>query len=452
MRSFLMSLIVFFSGVYVLDAAEPRLIVSRPEALVDRAVHIQLAPLKPDEKIWIVTQTTDDSGLRWYASGLFQANSTGRIDLGVQSPLMGSYEGVDPMGLFWSMQPSESNAHAPFKIKGESFSVAMVAYRGKKEIARTDIIRLRQGKDITKKAVRENGLNAIWFSPDSQKTLPCIIVLSGSNGGYGENRAQLLASHGFHVLALAYFGVEGLPSHLQEIPLEYFERAFEWIKKQPRVDKEHIGIYGVSRGAELALILGSWFPDAVQAIVAVAPSCVVHAGLSDKPVHAWTHRGRPILPFAYVPRMVFNGEVGQDREHLAAIMPSFLQGMKDVTTFEAALIPVEKIKASLLLVSGGDDQMWPSALYAQKIVQRLSDNQSAIFYQHLYYPNAGHGINIPHLPQMGPAYYHPVGKLWMSMGGTAAQDQYASKDSWKKMIDFFHTQLHPNNLKNCLDK
>lgn len=62
--------------------------------------------------------------------------------------------------------------------------------------------------------------------------------------------------------------------------------------------------------------------------------------------------------------------------------------------------------------------------------------------EHLHYPKAGHGINIPNLPQPGPVNYHPVGKLWFSMGGTSAEDQYASQDSWKKLIVFFQESLN----------
>jgi len=37
-------------------------------------------------------------------------------------------------------------------------------------------------------------------------------------------------------------------------------------------------------------------------------------------------------------------------------------------------------------------------------------------------------------------------KLWFSMGGTIAEDQYASQDSWKKLIAFFHTSLKSEDL------
>ncbi len=447
MLSFFSSLLVICASLQA-QACEPRpsIKVSTQESLVDQDIRIQLSQLEPHEKIRIQAQTFDDNQVLWSSFGLFESDDAGKIDLSDQMPLEGSYQGADPMGLFWSMQPPATEIDASFKMKRDSFSVKITAYRGQEEICSRDIVRQRKASDVKRIAVRDNGLNAILFMPPSNVDLPVIITLSGSNGGYSENRAQLLASHGFAVLALAYFGVEGLPSNLQEIPLEYFETAFAWLKKQPGIDGAHIGVYGVSRGAELALILGSWFPESVQAIAAVVPSSVVYGGLSETPVDAWLYYGEPICPFAFKPRIDFSGELGKDREHMASTVQSFLEGMKEEKAFEEAAIPVERIRASLLLISGGDDQMWPSSLYAEKILQRLRDKQASIACEHLHYPKAGHGINIPHLPQPGPAYYHPVGNIWLSMGGTPAEDQNASADSWKKIIDFFHSSLTSEDL------
>lgn len=78
-------------------------------------------------------------------------------------------------------------------------------------------------------------------------------------------------------------------------------------------------------------------------------------------------------------------------------LQNFVYGLRDQTS-EKATIPVEKIKASLLLASGGDDQMWPSTLYAYRIEERLKEYKSPIFYKHFHYPKAGHGISVPNLP------------------------------------------------------
>lgn len=55
------------------------------------------------------------------------------------------------------------------------------------------------------------------------KCLPGVVDLYGTAGGLVEYRAALLASHGFVVLALAYFNFDDLPSGLDQLHVEYFE-------------------------------------------------------------------------------------------------------------------------------------------------------------------------------------------------------------------------------------
>lgn len=420
----------------------PKIDISAEKSLLDQKINIVIRKLNPKETITIQASTIDTNNIKWISHASFEADDYGAIDLAMQSPIIGSYEGIDPVGLLWSMQPESGNPSS-FKVKKESFSITFRVFRGNQEVASKEIIRLRKSPEVRPIPVQENGLVGILFMPPSENPLPLIITLSGSNGGLGENRAQLLASHGFAVLALGYFGAEGLPSKLQDIPLEYFEKAFNWIRTQPNLDSSHIGIYGTSRGGELALILGAWFPQSVQSIVAVVPSSVIYGGLNETPVHAWQYHGKPLAPFAPVPPTNFNNGRGDDAANPANTLTSFLEGMKDKKAFEDASIPVENIQASLLIISGGDDQMWSSAVYASQIEERLQQHQSTIYREYLYYPKAGHSISIPNLPQPGPVYYHPIGKKWFAMGVSIAEDQYASQDSWIKLIEFFDKTLKP---------
>ncbi len=431
----------YFSGTEL-----PIIEISSEKSLLDQEIGIVVNNLIPAEIISIQAQTTDDNNTKWVSSALFQANKKGVVDLSAESPREGSYSQIDPMGLLWSMQPDPLDFSA-FKVKGDAFSVTFKVFRGKQEIATKEIVRLRKSEEVKRITVQENGLVGILFLAPSDKPLPVIITLSGSNGGLGENRAQLLASHGFGVLALGYFGVEGLPSNLQDIPLEYFETAFSWLKSQSYLDGSRVGVYGASRGAELALILGSLFPESVQAIGAIVPSSVIYGGLSETPVNAWLYKNKPLAPLPSVSKADFSNGNGEDANHPVNTVQNFLEGMKDEEAFKAAAIPVEKIRAPLLLVSSGDDQMWPSTLYASQIQERLKAHKSPTSCEHLTYPRAGHGIGIPNIPLPGSSYYHPVSKKWFSMGGTIADDQHASQDSWKKTIAFFQKSLKSEATK-----
>lgn len=424
-------------------ALSAHLSITQPHGeTLDQKIEIVVRGLTPFQEIELKAESQDQKGEIWSSHARYRADHFGVVDLNREAPLENSsYTSADMAGLFWSMLPSSGDATATFTCRDDRFSCTISLYVNGHLVEQANILRSLKAPDVQRIEVREDGLVGSFFLPKSDKRLAVIITLSGSNGGLGENRAKLLASNGFAVFALGYFGVDGLPANLQDIPLEYFEKAFSWLKRQPNVDSSQVGLYGVSRGAELTLLLGALFPESVQAIVAVVPSSVVYGGLSERPVHAWLYKGMPVAPFAPVPPLDFSAGRGQTALNPADTRSGFLEGMKDQAAFAAAAIPVEKIQCPLLLISGGDDQMWPSELYAKQIIDRLAAKGSKIGVTHLHYPDAGHGITIPNLPSKGPIYFHPVGKLWFSMGGTRASDAKASKDAWEQLVYFFHEQL-----------
>ena len=268
------------------------------------------------------------------------------------------------------------------------------------------------------------------FLPLTEKRLPLIITLGGFRGGLHEERAKNLVNHGFATLALAYFGCEGLPSTLQEIPLEYFERVIDEIKQHPSIDSSRIGLWGISRGAELSLILGTLIPKKIQAIVATVPSSAVYGSiLSSAP--AWIYRGQPIAPNAPFPPLIFDPKWGKDPENALALTPFFLEGMKDVTAFTSSQIPVEKIQCPLLLISAENDQMWPSTRYSEQIMIRLK--KSSIPCKHISYPEAGHAIS----SSGNEIELHPILKIWFAFGGNLRDNARAKIDAWEKTLKFF---------------
>ncbi len=118
--------------------------------------------------------------------------------------------------------------------------------------------------------------------------------LGGSEGGVPARRAAWLASYGYAAFALAYFGDEGLPSKLEAIPLEYFDSAIDRMMQRPEIDPAQIGVVGASRGWELALQLGSMYPQ-IQAVVAYVPANLRYESCCDRSGKAaWTWHGRAL--------------------------------------------------------------------------------------------------------------------------------------------------------------
>jgi dienelactone hydrolase len=297
--------------------------------------------------------------------------------------------------------------------------------------------------------VSEHGLVGTLFLPQEDGPVGAIIVLGGSSGGRKNGIAALLASHGFVTLALAYFRDESLPKELAEIPLEYFETAMEFLAEQVTVDAARIAVWGASRGAELALLLGATFPR-MCAVVAYAPGSLVFSGCCSPQANqkaAWTYGGRPIVPLKnnwsepeiQALRKEIEDEIKAGKP--AALTRGFRLRVAKALNLEESTIPVEKIRGPILLISGKEDALWPSAELAEIAMSRLREHRFADRFEHLSYEDAGHQIWIPFLPTTVSSRKHPLSGIVIEYGGTPAGIAKASADSWPRVLEFYREAL-----------
>jgi len=237
--------------------------------------------------------------------------------------------------------------------------------------------------------IRSDGLVGDFIYPLSEEKLPVVVFLGGSGGGLGnEMELKSIASKGFSVLSLAYFREAGLPDKLENIPVEYFENAFNWLKTRPQVDTSKLLLLGVSRGAELALILGSIYPE-VKGVIAYSPSCFVLPNATDIDqdtlIASWTLEGDP-LPFAPVQRL--EDYAGNAIDYKTYIEPLLEQ--KNIP--EECMIKVEKINGPVLLVSGAQDMVWPAAKMSIRIEERLKKNGFKHEFNNVIVKDGGHDL------------------------------------------------------------
>lgn len=304
----------------------------------------------------------------------------------------------------------------------------------RKSLLMWDTMETKKSSKIRSIDVREEGIVGKMFLPDTSEPRPAIIVLSGSDGGLYEGQAEAFAGEGYVALALAFFHFENLPENLENIPLEYFLRGIKWLQSRPEVRSDKVHLYGPSRGGELVLLLASVFPEEIASVIAVVPSCVTYGGIPNEKAASWTYCGKP-LPVAPSPS---KEEVYKQLETRKTVdlTQIFLDKMQDKKSFENAFIKVENFTCPILLISGKDDKMWPSWLYADMIMQRLDEVKSPIFREHLCYENAGHMFMSPLAPVITEAIKHPLTGLFYEVGGEPEAQAFASKDSWHKICTF----------------
>ena len=401
-------------------------IVCKEHALVDEELLILVIDLEGEEDVQLETSMIDEKKKRWTSVATFTPKE-GKINLATDAPISGSYQGVDPMGLFWSMT---TNAICDPCIRGDFFDVELTAKQDGKVLTNKCVRRIFRKASVEVFDVRENGLVGTLYLPREANNVPVVITLTGSNGGVGKKRAALLASNGIPTFALGYFRAEGLPKSLCEIPLEYFEKAFAFVDQHPRLNGK-ISLYGVSRGAELSLLLGSVFPDRFEKIVAGVPSSRVYGAINRPFKDAWTYKNKAVIPRAPVPKTPLKLGKGLAISRALRTADFLAAGKKNTKKWASARIPVEKFQGDILLISGGKDQLWPSGLFAHEIFE--TKRQSATVWKH--YELAGHGIGIPFYPASTLARL-PMLVFYFDLGGTPMENDLASRSSWMIIKEF----------------
>lgn len=424
----------------------PRIKIVPNRGLVDETVQIQLSGFKPYRHVTVSALMKDEKGREWKSQATFKVGMNGRVNTASQKPLSGTYEGIDPAGLIWSMSLSSDQKEVTSFMKATLVPLTMnvTATADGQPVASASCERLFMAPEIVRTPVRDDGLVGTFFHNSDSEPRPSVMVLSGSGGGVLETYAALLASRGYSTLALAYFAMENLPNELANIPLEYFEKAIKWVQAQDTVLPDKLAVMGWSRGGELSLLLGATFKE-VKAVVAFVPSSVIWGGVTRngdmKP--SWTYRGEP-LPF--MPSTITSSDrVDFDQRTRAGIpireTPYFLRAMRDKPAAERARIPVERTNGPILLISGEDDQLWPSTYFSEQVMDRLAQQNHPYPSVHLSYPGAGHMIRPGCIPKTFTVIIHPIDGGRYELGGNAKDDAFASSNSWSKTLEFLAKHL-----------
>ena len=75
------------------------------KTVIDQKVDIFVSNLPSNQDILLRARTIDDSETVFESFAHYKADENGEVSLVSQPSLGGSYTGVEPMGLFWSMEP-----------------------------------------------------------------------------------------------------------------------------------------------------------------------------------------------------------------------------------------------------------------------------------------------------------------------------------------------------------
>ena len=240
-------------------------------------------------------------------------------------------------------------------------------------------------------SVQKEGFEAILYPGNGRKD-KVMIVMSGSNGGMTltKQEAEFYHRNGIPSLALALFRTKQTPKELSRVPVEFVEKAAAWLKK---LGYKQIGIDGTSKGSEMALIAASLFPELSCVIVRVL-SHFVSEGLSGSGKNkapsgtsCWSYRGKE-LPYAPYRSRTFNIRQMFMREKEMHIITF----NRDKAVTPETLIPIENIKAPVLMLSSKHDEVWPSYESAVYMEKKLTEIGFPYSHKHIAFEHMSHAV------------------------------------------------------------
>lgn len=241
----------------------------------------------------------------------------------------------------------------------------------------------KQASEFQKESMNEtfrmkaDGFHAELFRPEQDKYPGKVLVcFSGSDGRFEWSRkvAAVFQAHGLTTLALAYVMEEGLPDCFYHVPIDPLETA---AKRLHGMGYEKVGLWGISKGAELALTAGSLLPGLVNAVVAVAPMSIVCQGFTKKkgikilPGSSWNFHGEE-LPYT---------SFGLEKFPLGRVLRKSLVA-RELTMYDNYLPMIQKPNPAAVIPA------------AKKVMERLQERNFSYPYRHLSY-NYGSHLFVP---------------------------------------------------------
>ncbi|XP_027009775.2 bile acid-CoA:amino acid N-acyltransferase-like [Tachysurus fulvidraco] len=407
----------------------PLLSVEPTRGLVDEKLRIVVTNLNPQQEVTLHCLHHSEDKDVWDAFGHYVSDEHGSVTVAKDSSVGGTYTGVEPMALMWSLRPIPGSRKG-LRLRKQDVLSPMIfhisVYNGHiaqdfeqlKPLVTIIIERWYIAPGVQRVNVREKGVRATLFIPPGPGPFPCVLDMWGGGGGLVEYRAALLASHGFVALALDYLFSE----NVDDI---YFEVAYQILQEHPMVIRDRVALLGLSFGGIVALSLAA-NSSVIKPRCCVCISCShvipIHDSLSD-----FYERFQRMF---YKTRIEDNQLIWRD-----FVLP--------IPTDPAEKLDVGLMRCPFLLVVGDDDQNCASLESAEDMVKITEKAGNRHLLSVLVYPGAGHLIEPPYMPHHRASNFTVKNKdkVIMLWGGQTRLHSYAQENSWEKILDFLYQHL-----------
>uniref|UniRef100_A0A914XUK4 Uncharacterized protein n=1 Tax=Plectus sambesii TaxID=2011161 RepID=A0A914XUK4_9BILA len=402
-------------------------------ALFDTPVVISAGQLMPKQKITIQAYIDHASG-KFESFARFVADDNGNINLTTAPSIGGSYEGIHPMALFTTLEQSPGQREGLLFAPRRAHQPVIYRFRmlnGHGEANRSDCItetlveRHFLHPAVERREIEIGRLRGTFFCLKGfTGKQPALIDITGTGGGLMEHRGALLASKGFAVLSLAYFAYKDLPNTMDQIDLNYFEEAIDWLSGLPNTS-DQLGFVGKSLGGAIAVLAGIRY----QKLKAIVPINGFH--MLDS-FNSLKENGIPLPSVS--PNM--------SSENLTSGALRYADFLADIPTTEDRVFHIEDCASDIYwhFMASGDDGCCCSEKSARILEKRLIDAGKGRQVQVTILQNAGHILEPPFMPHSAKAWHKNAGAhvLW---GGDKYCHAKGQEEMWVKLVAFLREKL-----------
>lgn len=238
--------------------------------------------------------------------------------------------------------------------------------------------------------VDKDGFYGHLYCPDKNNFGSKALLILGGGGmpyKFTTKEAAAFCEWGIAALAVGYFGVEGTPKTIIDVPLELVFEAAALLHKS---GYESVVAVGISKGAELALAAASHSRE-INGVIALSPASRVNmgigSGISWVNSSSWTFKGKE-LPYAYAKVPGWRAALKSIRARELTFRFVYEEAYRNAGV--DSMIPVEKINGPVLVCGALEDSLWPSAKACDEIVDRLNKYRFEYPYKKLVYQYATH--------------------------------------------------------------
>ncbi|KAJ4938457.1 hypothetical protein JOQ06_003076 [Pogonophryne albipinna] len=414
-----------------------KLSVQPSRGLVDEKFTVMVQNLLPGFQLTIHALHQCEDGHSWEAFAHYTADATGIVNVSQDPSLGGTYSGVEPMGLLWSLRPApgsktglrwrKMNVQTPM-------GVTISVYQGHQTegfldqvlLASVVVERWYMAPGVRRVPITEGRLTATLFLPSGPGPFPGLLDLWGLGGKLVEYRAALLASHGIASLALDYFTPKKTGKMVDN---DYFETAYRVLEQHPQILGSRIAMLGLSFGAGLTLRMAV-YSECLKLSCAV---CI--SGSHVQPID-----GPLEQIMTYYNKNVEKTHFDEDNQLIWRDL------LLPFPTDPSLKVDVGRLECPLLLIVGEDDQNWPSYESAMDMREMMERAGNSHLLTVLSYKNAGHLIEPPFMAFTRASSFktatNPPFTMMVLWGGELVAHSRAQEDAWRKTLVFLTENLY----------